>query len=372
MAVVAGLASAGAAHGKPLREIGRVAVTDGVIGDAFALDERGARIGYVVTDGKGKTSFRAGPPGGARPTTTDIGRFGSSIERVVAVGPGWFLVANEGKRRALAIGPTGAFGPQIGPFTDAQVSTAKGASSPLFVAVTDRGDGEAGHAYDVAAYRAGGATAGRKAITVAADGTIAGTKGLVFQAFTNGFLQAMVKQPGRYDRRVDARGPEEAATFDLLTGAVSGAHRLGDLHAFGGLMAKRAEQPGQEVFVRLGEREGTLELVGPGEKTRALAFPGTFAAYDAPSLAQQPNGGRLYFSLVLDPLPAPGDTAPHKAAKALHVFEVNVAAARAQEIGEIPLGDDARPFAWVAGGDKVAFMRKTMGAGGSEIVVYQR
>jgi hypothetical protein len=79
-------------------------------------------------------------------------------------------------------------------------------------------------------------------------------------------------------------------------------------------------------------------------------------------------------SLVFEPVGGgEGDGAgAAKPARALHIFEVNAATARASELGEIPLGDDKVPVVWVAGGDKVAFMRKTMGGGGSEIAIYAR
>jgi hypothetical protein len=126
------------------------------------------------------------------------------------------------------------------------------------------------------------------------------------------------------------------------------------------------------VFVRLDEDGAGLHLVGPGEKVRPLAFPGKLAAYDPASLDQQQNGARLYVGLVLDPIAAGADEAGHKPARALHVFEVAVGTARATELGEIALPDGHQAWAWSAGGDRVAFLTKTMGSGGREIVVYGR
>jgi hypothetical protein len=366
-ALLALLLPAGAARGKPLREVARIAVRDGIIQESFALDERGARIAYVVTDSRGATHLVVGSPGSGAVKATDITRFTSTPEQVIAVGGAFYVIANEGQRRAAAIGPNGGLGRQIGPFSDAFVGTAKG---PALVAVTDRGERADGHAYDVAAFRAGGVQVGRRGLTIAADGTIAGTPGLVFQAFTNGYLQALVKRPGRYDARSDTRGNEEVAVYDVLTGAVSGAHRPG-LREFADLVGKRAERPGPELFVRMDEDGAGMHLVGPGEKLRPLAFPGRLASYDPQSLDQQQNGARLYFAMVLDPLSAPAVEGKPRPARALHVFEANAGTARASEIGEIPLPDGAQAWAWSPGGDKVAFMLKT-GAGAREIVVYAR
>jgi len=373
-ALVVALAGGGAARAKPLRPVAKIAVSDGMIGEAFALDERGTRIAYLVTDGKGVTRLQVGAVGArAAGKAVDLTRFSSAPERVVAVGPGFFVIASEGKRRAAAIGPSGNLAREIGPFTDAFVSTAKG---PALVTVTDRGDREDGHAYDIAAFRAGGAPLGRRGLTIAGDGSIVGSGGLTFQAFTNGYLQALVKKPGRYQARADARGAAEVATYDVLTGAVSGAHAFGDPRRYSDLVVKRNEKPGADAFVRQTDDGNAYELVGPGEKLRPLGFPGKPSTYDMPSLEQQQNGGRLYMSLVFEPVGGgEGDGAGAGAAKparALHIFEVNAATARASELGEIPLGDDKVPFVWVAGGDKVAFMRKTMGGGANEIVIYGR
>jgi hypothetical protein len=364
--VVALLGVAAAAQAKPMRELARISVPDAVINEGFALDERGARLAYVVVDARGAVRLRVGPAGKAAGKGTDVTRFSTSPEQVLSVGAGWFVIANEGKRRALAVGPSGAAAGEIGPFSDAFGSTARG---PMFVAVTDRGDRPEGHVYDVAAYRPGGMSAGRKSLVVAGDGTIKGSGGLVFQSFTNGCLQAIVKKPGKYEARADVRGTVEIATFDVLSGAVSGAHRLGDLQRYSDVIVKRNEKPGFDAFVRLDDEASGLELVGPGEKVRRLAWPGKLAGYDAASLDQQRNGGRLYFALVLDPAGAPEPT-ERKGPRLLHIFEVALAGARATLLGEIPLGDDKAPFVWAAGGDKVAFMRK--GTGGGEIVVYGR
>ena len=364
---------AGAAHGKPLREVARIAVPEGIISEGFALDERGARLAYIVTDAKAGTRLLVAATASGAPAArpSDLSRFASAPERVVSVGAGWFVIANEGRRRAAAIPPGGGgLVRQIGPFTDAFVSTAGGKGGPAFVTVADRGERAGGHDYDIAAFRAGGAPVGRKAVTIAADGTIAGSPGLVFQAFAGGYLQALVKKPGRYDARADARSPGEIATYDLLGGKLSGAHRVADFARFADLVVKRNEKPGLEVFVRLDDANTGLELVGPAEKLRPLAFPAKLDTYDVGSLAEQHNGARLYLGLVT----APGGADPEarKRVRALHVFDVDPATARATAIGEIPLGEDRGAFAWVAGGDKVAFMRKTRGDGGNEIVIYGR
>ena len=49
-----------------LRQIAEISVDDGVIHEAFAFADGGARFGYVKTDTKGRTQLHVGAPG-ARP-----------------------------------------------------------------------------------------------------------------------------------------------------------------------------------------------------------------------------------------------------------------------------------------------------------------
>src|SRR4029078_10817095 len=104
-------------------------------------------------------------------------------------------------------------------------------------------------------------------------------------------LQAIVKKPGKYDARADVRGTVEIATFDVLSGAVSGAHRLGDLQRSSDVIVKRNEKPGFDAFVRLDDQASGLDLVGPGEKVRRLAWPGKLAGDDAAWFVQQTRRG---------------------------------------------------------------------------------
>jgi hypothetical protein len=48
-------------------------------------------------------------------TATDISSFTSAPERILHVGGHWFVVTNEGTRRAAVIGPNGRIAREIGP-----------------------------------------------------------------------------------------------------------------------------------------------------------------------------------------------------------------------------------------------------------------
>jgi hypothetical protein len=350
-----------------LKQIAEVAVDDGVIHEAFAFADGGARLAYVKTDTKGRTQLHVGPPGG-KTSTTDITSFTRDPERILFLDGHWFVIANEGTRRAAVVGPTGRIEKEIRAFGEGVVSNVRGKS---FVTATDKGDTAAGHAYSIVAYRPNGAELGSKLVTIGPDGTLAGSQGLVFVAFSGGYLQALVKKPGRYNAKADVRGGTEIAVLDILTGKTGPVKNLAHDQVFLGLASKRAEKPGLETFVRVDDDAARLELVGPGEKVRPLALPTKFSLYEARSLQQQPTASELYFSLTVDPLNPDQVEAHHKGARVLHLFEVGLGSAQVTLLGEVPL-EDADSYAWAAGGNKLAVLRRTGQSGRNQILIFAR
>jgi hypothetical protein len=367
VAAIAWPASVWASGVAEMKSIARIAVEDGVIYEGFTFDDGGAKLGYAETDAKGKARLHVGPPGG-KTSTTDITSFTPTPEKILFLGGHWFVVANEGIRRAAVVGPNGRIKSEIGPFGDCFVSNVRGKA---FVTVTDKRDKPAGHAYDIAAYRPDGTPMGRKQVTIAADGTLAGGGGLVFVAFTGGYLQALVKKPGRYDARADVRGGTQMAVLDILSGKTGPGKNVSDIPKFLRFAEKRAEKPGLETFLRLDDDATGLELVGPGEKLRPLNLPAKFSLYEAQSLQQQMSGGHLFFSLTVDPLNPEQVAAQKKGARVLHLFEAAVGTAKATRLGQIPLGE-TQAYSWAAAGKKVAVLKRTQASGGNEILIFSR
>ena len=352
-----------------MKRVAEVAPDDGVIHEAFAFADGGARLAYARTDAKGKTHLHVGPPGG-KTSATEISSFTHEPEKILFVGGHWFVVANEGAtRRAAVVGPTGRIENHVGAFGDCFVANFQGKA---FVTVTDKGETAAGHAYSIAAYRPNGAPAGSKLVTIGPGGTMAGTDGLVFVAFSGGYLQALVKKAGRYNAKADVRGGTEIAVLDVLSGKTGPAKKVTDLRAFLTLADKRGEKPGLEAFVRVGDEGGGLELVGPGDKLRPLALPTKFSLYEAASLQQQSSASQLFFSLTVDPLNPDQVAAQKKGTRVLHLFEAGLGSAKATLLGQIPLDDDTQSYSWAAGGNKVAVLKRARSSGRNAIVIYAR
>jgi hypothetical protein len=350
-----------------MKSIAHIQIEEGVIHEAIAFDDGGGKLAYAETDGKGKTRLRVGAPGG-KTAATDLTSFTQTPEKILFLGGHWFVVSNEGTRRAAVVAPNGRIKREIGPFTDCFVSNARGKA---FVTVTDKGDKAQGHVYDIAAYRPDGQQLGGKLVTIAADGTLVGTEHLVFVAFTGGYLQALVKKPGRYDAKADVRGVTQLAVLDILSGKTGPAKAVSDLPRFLRFVEKRAEKPGLETFVRLDDDAAGLELVGPGDKLRPLKLPEKLSLYETGSLQQQASGGRLFFSLTVDPLNPEQVAAHKKGPRVLHLYEAAVGAARATRLGEIPLGE-TQAYVWAAGGNKLAVVKRTQASGGNEIAIFSR
>ena len=121
--------------------------------------------------------------------------------------------------------------------------------------MTDKGDTTAGHAYGIAAYRPTGALLGGKTVTIAADGTMAGSDGLMFVAFTGGYLQALVKKAGRYDAKADVRGGTQIAVLDVLSGKTGPGRNLPDIPALPAL--RREARPRSRGWRRSSARTTT-------------------------------------------------------------------------------------------------------------------
>lgn len=370
MGLIVGLVPGGLAAAPEMKQVGQVAADDGVIHEAFAFADGGARLAYARTDAKGKTYLHVGPPGG-KTSATDISSFSHEPEKILFVGGSWFVISNEGSRRAAVVGPGGRLDRQIGSFGDCFISNVGGKA---FVTVTDKGETSSGHAYSIAGYRPNGAQLGSKLVTIGANGAIAGSQGLEFVAFSGGYLQALVKKPGRYDAKADVRGGTDIAVLDVLTGKTGAGKKLADIRAFLTLADKRGEKPGLEAFVRVDDDTAGLELVGPGEKLRPLALPTKFSIYEAASLQQQPSasGGQLFFSLTVDPLNPDQVAAQKKGIRVLHLFEAGLSSAKATLLGQVPLDDDSQSYRWAAGGNKLAVLKRTRASGRNEIVIYSR
>ena len=192
----------------------------------------------------------------------------------------------------------------------------------------------------------------------------------MFVAFSGGYLQALVKKAGRYDAKADVRGGSQVAVLDVLSGKTGPGKNLNNAEVLR-LADKRGEKPGLDAFVRVNDDTTGFELVGPGEKVRPLALPTKFSLYETASLQQKPSGGQLFFSLTVDPLNPDQVAAQKKGTRLLHVFEVGLGSAKATQLGELPL-EEAQSYAWAAGGNKLAVLKRARASGRNEIVIFGR
>jgi hypothetical protein len=349
-----------AAAPKSLRAVGKVTAGEATIHDAFALDQGGGKLGYIVFTGKGAVQLHVGPPGG-KTRVTDLANFSGAPEKILTLAGYWFVVSNEGSRRAAIVDPAGRIRRQTGSFDDCELSRAPNALVTYSQKRQPNGDRTT-----IQTYRPDGSTIAVRSLLVTPGGTIDGDSAATFLGFSKSHLQAMVQKPGAYNRRSDAREPPQFALYDVMTGKTGPGKTPPKLDTFLDYIRKRAEKPDLDAVIVLAAGQAGFELVGPGEKVRPLNL--ATKQYDVLSLQQVQVGSRVVFSLVAD-RPEKGNM--EEAGRfAQAFFSLEPTSGKVTALGEISL-PDKHPCPWSAGGNKIAVLRKAAD-GGREIVIYSR
>jgi hypothetical protein len=361
LAVATVLGGSGHAAAAPkVKVVGRVNSGEAAMHDAFALDQAGSKLAYIVFTGKGAVQLHVGPPGG-KTKVTDLVNFSGAPEKILGLSGYWFVVANEGSRRAAIIDPAGRIRRQTGAFDDCELS-----HSPNALVTYSQKRLPTGDRYSIQTYRPDGSTIAVKALVVTPGGTIDGDASATFLGFANSHLQAMVQIPGAYNRRTDAREPPKFALYDVMKGKTGPGKMPPKLDTFLDYIRKRAEKPDLDAVIVLAAGQSGFELVGPGEKVRPLNL--ATKQYDVLSLQQFQVGSRVVFSLVAD-RPQTGNM-EEEGRYSQAFFSLEPASGKVTALGEIPLSDK-HPCPWSAGGNKIAVLRKAAD-GGREIVIYSR
>ncbi len=364
LAFVFGATAAPSGHAvaapKALKVAGRVSAGEASMHDAFALDQGGSKLAYIVFTGKGAVQLHVGPPGG-KGRVTDLANFSGAPEKILSLGGYWFVVSNEGSRRAAIVDPAGRIKRQTGSFDDCELSRAPNA----FVTYSQKRQPN-GDRTTIQTYRPDGSTIAVKSLLVTPGGTIEGDAAATFLGFSKSHLQAMVQKPGAYNRRSDAREPPQFALYDVMTGKTGPGKMPPKLDTFLDYIRKRAEKPDLDAVIVLAAGQAGFDLVGPGEKVRPLGL--AVQQYDVLSLQQVQVGNRVVFSLVAD-RPEKGNM-EEAGRYSQAFFSLEPTSGKVTALGEIPL-PDKHSCPWSAGGNKIAVLRKAAD-GGREIVIYSR
>jgi hypothetical protein len=363
MATVLGAVAAPSGHASAaptLKVVGRVNAGEAAMHDAFALDQAGSKLAYIVFTGKGAVQLHVGPPGG-KTKVTDLVDFSGAPEKILGLSGYWFVVANEGSRRAVIIDPAGRIRRQTGSFDDCELSRA-----PNALVTYSQKRLPAGDRYTIQTYRPDGSTIAVKALVVTPGGTIDGDASATFLGFAKSHLEAMVQIPGAYNRGSDAREPPKFALYDVMKGKTGSGKMPPKLDTFLDYIRKRAEKPDLDAVIVLAAGQAGFELVGPGEKVRPLKL--ATKQYDVLSLQQFQVGNRVVFSLVAD-RPQTGNM-EEEGRYSQAFFSLEPMSGKVTALGEVSL-PDKHPCPWSAGGNKIAVLRKAAD-GGREIVIYSK
>ena len=358
MAIVFGTSGYAAAAPNSLKVVARVNAGEATIHDAFALDQGGSNFAHIEFTGQGAVQLHVGPPGG-KTRVTDLAEFSGAPEKILGLAGYWFVVSNEGSRRAAIIDPAGRIKRRTGSFDDCELSHDPNA----FVTYSQKRL-PTGDRYSIQTYRPDGSPIAERMLVVTPGGTIGGDASATFLGFTKSHLQAMVQKPGEYNRRSDSREPPQFALYDVMTGKTGPGRMPPTLDTFLDYIRKRAEKPDLDAVIVLAAGQAGFELVGPGEKVRPLSL--VHREYDVLSLVQAQVGSHVVFSLVAD-RPEKGNM-EEAGRYSQAFFNLDPTSGKVTALGEIPL-PDKHACPWSAGGNKIAVLRKTAD-GGREIVIY--
>ncbi len=350
---------------KQLKPSGKVTSTEGLLHDAFAFDETGSKLATIQFTAKGAVQLLVGPPGG-KPRITDISSFTSTPEKILGLSGYWFVVSNEGRRRAAIIDPSGHIRRTTQSFDDCEISM----SPKAFVAFSERNEPEGKRRFTIQAYKPDGGTLMTTDVVVEGDGNVVGAGGATFLGFTNSHFSAMVERPGAYNRKTDVRQPPQFAILDVKSNKVGPGKTPPKLANFLDYVRKRGEKPELPAVIVLAEGRNGYELVGPGEKVRTLNLTVPVQDYDPTSLQQRWVGRRVVFSLLADRPGRKQSDMNEEKRFALDFFSLDPASAKVTAIGEVGL-PNRQPYPWSAGGSKIAVQRKTED-GNKEILIYSR
>ena len=357
------LVSSGArAAPKILHSIGKVTTGEGMLQDAFAFDESGSKLATIRFTPRGQVLLSVGPLGGGQ-RLSELSSFTSTPEKIVGLGGYWFVISNEGQRRAAIIDSAGHLRRTTGKFDDCEISV----SPKAFVAISERQEPGGVRRFSIQAYRPDGATLMLQDILVESNGTLVGGGGETFLGFTNSHFSVMVEKPGAYNRKTDTRDPPQFAIRDVKTGKTGPGKSHPNWAGFLDYVRKRGEKPDLPAVIILAEGQKGFELVGPGEKVRPIDLPVPVRDYDPTTLEQRQLGNKVIFSLLADRPGRRGDM-KEESRYALGFFSLDPGSGRVTVLGEVPLsGRQVGP--WSAGGNKLAVSRKAPD-GSNEIVIY--
>lgn len=275
----------------------------GFVDDAFAIDGAGSRLLYTVSTPEGAVSaVLYDLDQKAQLLSVAVDRW---IKRpvYVAFGSGRFVVVGaepDKRERAVVIDRRGKVVRKLGPATRIRVTEYQG---KLVASIYDRRDGRENttvHQVEARSLATGRRINRRGTLTLDARGRD-DKRELVVNHWRAEHLIAVGVKDGGYDRAEDQRMPDYSAHWDLTRGAVIQRSEIKNLIAHRRRQLELAKHSNQDRFIVASRDRKYLRATGPGgERAVTLAEPLTH--YDPDTLAFHEHGGKLYFSMQIDPV----------------------------------------------------------------------
>ncbi|HJZ86985.1 MAG TPA: hypothetical protein VKN99_17555 [Polyangia bacterium] len=378
MAAVFGLLLLAAGGGEPAPKPVLVVHGDTTfVDDAYALSPSGGRLAYVRSNGADIAQVEVAElPSGNVEARFSIAAFSRIPERLSFTENGKLIVVGRlpdaERREAQVFDLSGKpLGRKLGPADSIACAQIDGKSA--LVALSIRRSGE--HtSYEVSALRAeDGKALGRRTLSAGRDGLIKLGEGFRIVYWSDDLLHLTGVKKGEYDKKNDVRRPDRAMIFDVLAGKAVSEHEIGDVVSWVREMRQREQFPQRAAFVAFSEDLKALELITADNRRLEVKTVRPLWKYEPKTILQQagPEPGRLYVSLTVDPV---NPEAVKKQKTDPDLFDLYAVDGQSGSAARVLGGVLAakRRLAWVAGGGRVAILRRHQGfdRGGTELEVY--
>lgn len=261
----------------------------------------GARLIYVVADSAGHAVAHAVDlAGGTETATWDVAQVSPRPTALEPVGANLLVIGTDDAGGAVAGLVDGAG--KVTWRAAAQRMTVIERDGARVLVLTNRIEGATStkHTVELRTLLTGRRIGKVKALEVNGDNK-AVKLGFTVNHFLAGGTLAVGTKDGAWDKKLDARLPDVAATYDLIAGKLLSTTPIDDLKAHAlryGVLAKAATP---EAFVRWSTDGSTVERWVGGDRT-ALTFDQALALYKPDSmLGVIAPGGATWVALTVDP-----------------------------------------------------------------------
>lgn len=349
--------------------VGKVHADRGFIDDPFALSSDGKAVAYLTTDGATQcelTLMQLASSDTPKKTSCDS----LNAERMEFLDDERVLVVERDPITRFARARVyGRAGGRLGPASEIALGQVGGV--PAIVTYTKATKG-ANVSHSFAAYRRNNLKPiATRTVIESGEGKLSLAGAVVKPLFfAGGYAVVVAQKPGRYDKKLDVRKPDVAAHIDLFSGKILEEKEIGDLVAWARVVEQRRGHENQRSFLFFSEDLKELRLMTGEDAPKALTLTRPLGKYDPQTLAYQPCGEAICFSLAIDPVNPEAVAAKKTDKDWIDFYRVDLKSGAVTELARID--GEKRGARWHMAADRLGLLRKLkgFGRGGADLQVF--